>query len=99
MITHHRSADIASGKTIPAMRYAQEISAYIKTKTGNEVRFEMPVGGNPYRLRWTFHHVDLAALDAFTMSLRSDPDYMKLLEKNADHFIEGSATDEYWRTV
>jgi hypothetical protein len=52
MINFQRSGSIAPGKTAAALSFAREVTAYIKTKTGYEVKVGMPIGGNPNRICW-----------------------------------------------
>jgi len=49
MISWYRVAAIAPGKTASAIRFAHEISAFVKGKTGADTRIAMPIGGNPNR--------------------------------------------------
>ena len=99
MITYYRTSSFSSVRAINAMTVAREIAAYIKRTTGTDVVVEVPVGGNPFRIRWSFHFTDLAAFDAFVMALRSDPTYTEMVAKSGENFIAASASDEIWRTV
>jgi hypothetical protein len=99
MITWYRTSSIAPGKLGKALAFAQEVSAYVKKKTGVELRVGMPIGGNPHRIGWSAQYEDLGALEATMTKLTSDAKYHEILAKSADLFIAGSAHDEMWRSL
>jgi hypothetical protein len=99
MINFYRSASIAPGKTTAAMSFAREAAAYIKGKTGLEVRIGVPIGGNPNRIGWSVQYESLAALDDTQMKLMQDQKYLDLIAKSADNFIPGSVHDDIWRIL
>jgi hypothetical protein len=97
MIIFSRTANIAPGK--PAITWSREVAAYMKQKTGVQMRITMPVSGNPWRICFLGEFENLTAVDALQAKLRGDPKYRELLAKGSDYFIAGSITDEFWRTV
>lgn len=99
MFTWYRTASIAPGRVAKTMAFANEISAYVKKKTGVEVHVGMPVSGNPNRIGWSARYENLAAFETTMAKLMSDPKYMEMVAKSADNFIAGSVHDEFWRDV
>jgi hypothetical protein len=99
MINFHRSGSIAPGKTAAALSFAREVTAYIKTKTGHEVKIGMPIGGNPNRIGWFVQYENLAALEDTQGKLMQDQKYMELIAAAAANFIAGSMHDEIWRVL
>jgi hypothetical protein len=99
LINFHRSASVAPGKAITALAFAREVAAYIKGKTGLEVKIGMPIGGNPNRIGWFLQYQNLAALEDTQAKLLQDQKYMELIAKSADNFIAGSLHDEIWRQL
>ena len=99
MFTWYRTASIAPGRVAKTMAFATEISAYVKEKTGVEVRVAVPVSGNPNRVGWSSRYDSLAKFEATMAKLMGDPKYMETVAKNADNFVAGSVHDEFWRDV
>lgn len=99
MITFHRTSTLTSGDVVRAMSWAREIAAYIRQSTGVDVAVEMPVGRNPWQLRWSFKYDNLAAYDAKTSELRADPKYMAMLASGSDMFVPNTTDDELWRSI
>ena len=97
MIIFSRTASIAAGK--PAITWSRELVAYMKQKTGPELRVMMPVSGNPWRICVLGQSENLTAFDALQTQLRGDPKYKEFLAKGSDYFIAGSINDELWRTI
>jgi hypothetical protein len=99
VIYFHRSASVAPGKAITAILSAREIAAYIKSKSGLEVKIGMPVGGNPNRIGWYVQYENLAVLEDTQARLFQDQKYMELIARSAENFIAGSVHDEIWRLL
>jgi hypothetical protein len=99
MINFQRSGSIAPGKTAAALSFAREVTAYIKTKTGDEVKVGMPIGGNPNRICWFVKYENLAALEDTQGKLLQDQKYMELIAGSAANFIAGSMHDDIWRVL
>lgn len=53
MISFHRTACVKSGMMADAMGVAREFIAVLKKVTNVDARLEMPIGGNPWRIRWS----------------------------------------------
>ena len=81
------------------MAFAQQISAYVKTTHGIELEVLMPIGGNPNRVGWSTRYADLAAMEAASTKMNSDPKYVELVSNGSANFIAGSIRDAIWRTV
>jgi hypothetical protein len=99
MIHFQRSGSIAPGKTPAALSFAREVAAYIKAKTGYEVKIGMPIGGNPNRISWFVQYENLAALEDTQGKLLQDQKYMELITAAAVNFIAGSMHDDIWRVL
>jgi hypothetical protein len=99
MITFVRTATIAPGKVGEALAFAHQIAKLVDKITGLKVGVSMPVSGNPFRIAWVAAEPDLAAVEANTNKLLSNPEYMKMSEGGASLFLPGSAHDEMWRSV
>jgi hypothetical protein len=96
MINSHRTACVKSGMMVDALGVAQEFVALMKKVAGLDVRIESPIGGNPWRIRWTIQYADLNAMQAATTKLMANADYIALLSKIAEYMISGASVDEVW---
>lgn len=96
MINFHRTACIKSGMMGNALAVAQEFVATMKQVAGVDTRVELPIGGNPWRIRWTIQYADLNAMSTSNMKLMANADYLALLGKIAEYVISGASTDEIW---
>jgi hypothetical protein len=76
----------APGKTSNAIKFAHEITAYVKEAYKIELEILLPIGGNPQRIAWTTRYKDLAAFDAVSSKLLSDKHYWEVVGKGADNF-------------
>ena len=99
MIGWYRTAKIAPGKIPSSIAFAKEIAAFVKSKTGVEVRVAMPMAGNPSRIGWSAQYESLAALEKAQASFVTDSKYMEMVVKSSDNFIAGSLHDEIWRIL
>jgi len=98
MISFHRTACIKAGMMVEAMAVAIEFVGCVKRVADVDLRVEVPVGGNPWRIRWSFQYPDLAAMESAGIALMADPTYLALLAKIAEYVISGASTDEVWRS-
>ncbi len=96
MINFHRTACVKSGMMVDALGAAQEIVGLLKKVAGVDARLELPIGGNPWRIRWTIQYADLNAMDAANAKLMANADYHGLLRKIAGYMISGASVDEIW---
>jgi len=96
MINFHRTACVKNGMMVAALGVAQEFIPIMKKVADMDVRLELPVGGNPWRIRWTIQYADLNAMSAATTKLMANPDYVALLGKIAEYLISGASVDEVW---
>jgi len=99
MIVFFRSASIAPGKNAGALKFANEIAAYLKDKYGLAMEVAIPIGGNPNRVGWSSRLESLAALEAAQAKLHGDTKYAELIAKGADNYIAGSVHDVMWRIL
>ena len=97
MIATTRTASIAPGKSTSALAYIREMAAYMKSTYGVDYEVLIPIGGNPNRVAMSTRHQDLAAFDAVSSKVRSDKQYMQLMEKGSENFIAGSVRVSIWR--
>ena len=97
MITIIRTADVNGSKLPAALGWAHEIASYVKSKTGIEVKVQMPSGhGNPFRIRWIWQTESLAAHEQAMKKLMSDAKYLELGAKAMDLCWPRTFSDEYW---
>lgn len=99
MITVHRTSSTSAGNLAKARAKAVEIAKYIEKSSGRDMIVEMPIGGLPFRFRWTSHYDSLAQFEEFTNARLADPEYVALLASCADIFLPGEANDEIWRSL
>ena len=96
MIDFHRTACVKSGMMADAMGAAREVVSLMQNVAGVDVRVEIPIGGNPWRIRWTIQYTDLNAMNAANMKLMANADYIAQLGKIAEYVISGASMDEIW---
>ena len=99
MIVTQRIGGVAPGKMPPAIGFAHEISAYIKSAHGVDVEVQLPIGGNPARIAWVSRFKDLAAYDSYAQKLLADKQFTAMVSKSSDNFVPGSFNDSIWRTI
>jgi len=96
MVTFQRTACVKSGMMPEAVAMAREFVALIEKLTGDKARVQLPIGGNPWRIRWTIEYADLNSMQHNSLKLMADPDYQELLAKIANCVISGASDDEVW---
>lgn len=96
MINFHRTACVKNGMMANALGVAQEFIPIMKKVADLDVRIELPVGGNPWRIRWTIQYADLNAMSSATTMLMANTEYVSLLGKIAEYLISGASLDEVW---
>ena len=99
MVSFFRTASIAPGKAGDAIAYAHQIAKFIEEKHGLKIALLMPVGGNPNRVGFHTMYPGLAEMEAMTVKLMADPEYMALIAGGAANFLPGSVHDDIWRTI
>ena len=99
MISFHRTAGIKSGMLLSALGVAKEFVPVVKKVAGVDVRVELPIGGNPWRIRWTIQYADLNAMEVANAKLMANADYQALLGKIAEYVISGASVDEVWKVL
>jgi len=98
MITFTRTSCLDATKAAAAFGCAREVAICAKDITGVELLIAMPVGGNPWRIRWTSHFANLGAMEAAAAKLRANPQYNQLVARMSDCCIAGATVDEVWRS-
>ncbi len=96
MINFHRTACVKNGMMTDALGVAQEFIPIMKKVADLDVRIELPVGGNPWRIRWSIQYADLNSMSAATTKLMANSDYVSSLSKIAAYLISGASVDEVW---
>jgi len=99
MIVFVRSADLAPGKVMAAMKFAAEIAMLAEKIGGSSVTVMLPIGGNPNQILWRSTYDDLAGLEAAQTALMASEEYMSAIAAAADLFLPGSIFDRILRTV
>ena len=99
MINFHRTACVKSGMMAEALVTAGEIAALVSKLAGVEARLELPIGGNPWRIRWTIQYADLNAMQTANATFMANAEYNALLRRIADYLISGASLDEVWNVL
>ena len=99
MIAFVRVASVKSGKQVPAMSFAKEISAFLKGSYHLDMEVLRPVGGNPQQIAWSTRYADMAAMETITNKMLADPKYWELVNGAAECFISGATRDTIWQTT
>ena len=99
MIHFTRTTSITPGKVADAMTFAGEMIEFISATQGKKMQLLLPIGGNPYRLRFYASYETLAEMEKAQAALMADAKYLSILGKSATLFIPGSAHDDIWRTM
>lgn len=94
-----RSATVRHIASMPAaLKYAAEVTSYVREHHGMTMRFGAQMFGGT-RVEW---HLDFESLDkmtAQTMQLMQDPEYLALIDRNRELWVDGSVTDKLVRLV
>ena len=98
MFTQLRSVNVSARNLVGALAFSREVCEYMKSKVGIDTKIAMPFGGNPNRIFFITDYESLAACEQVWRKLLADPKYMELMVKTSDHFVVGSASDEFWQT-
>jgi len=99
MITFYRTVVVAPGKLNSALAFAREVSGFVKSKTGKEVKIAMPIGGNPNRIGWMAQYENLAGFEEVMNKLNNDAKYQELLASAAGNWVPNTLKDELWRSI
>lgn len=99
MIEFTRTTSLLSGVIAEAIPWAAQLAARATELTGKEVRLSMPVGGNPYRLRWSTSAADLAEFEVGMAKTVSDRKYQELVAMSSKFTVSGALHDEFWRSL
>lgn len=99
MIAFVRVACVKPGQQGAAMRFAKEISAFLKGSYHLDIEVLRPVGGNPQRIAWSTRYADMAAMETITTKMLADPKYWELVNGASECFIGGTTRDAIWQTT
>ncbi len=90
----HREAQVVDGKTPEAIRFAEEVTKYLKTKyPERSVYVYMEKSGTATTIHWFADHKSLDAIKRIRSELLSDKQYLALLKKAEGLFVQGSVRD------
>lgn len=84
-------AQISGGNTVNAMTFGAEITDYVTGLTGVQTRFLRGLYGPFGSVAWITTFDDVAGLDHAHAALAADNDYLSLVDKAGDYFVEGAA--------
>ncbi len=94
MFRFHRTAQASRGKFLEAVQWAKEVAGYINTKYAPvSVQAYLEAFGDTGTVHWYSDHEDLATIEKLNAQLLADQEYLAMLNKAADLYIEGSVHD------
>ena len=99
MIVFVRSLKANSRKSLKAVQWAEEATAYINDNLNppNPLRFLTPRFGNRSKFVWTEEFEDLGALDSFQQKIMSDEGYRQRSAKAVeDELFMGDPHDQVY---
>lgn len=99
MVRWTRSARIAPGKFMEAIRWAKEIAEYTNKKHGSQVTVYLDSFGEFGTIRWFADYPDLATLEKLNHQLVADPEYLKKVMRGTDLVMPGSVFDTVMRSI
>jgi hypothetical protein len=91
-----RTATIAPGRFAEALSFAREISSYVKSKAGVDVKVLAQIGGVTGRIAWQADFKSLAAYEEFLGRFVPDAGYQEIVKKSGPLFVEGKTRDSLW---
>lgn len=100
MIRHQRSGRAKAGKAWEVVKFAKEVAGFVNAKYAPvSVQVFSELFGDLNTIYWQTDYDDLASLEEMQAKLTSDPDYMTILSKGSDIFIEGTLHDKLMKSV
>jgi hypothetical protein len=100
MIRHQRSGRAKAGKAWEIVKFAKEVADFVNTKYAPvSVQVYSELFGDLDTVYWQTDYDDLASLEEIQAKLTSDPDYLAILSKGSDIFIEGTLHDKLMKSV
>ena len=90
----HRESQVVDGKTSEAIRFAEEVTKYLKTKyPERSVNVYLEKSGTATTIHWFVDYESLDAMKRIRSELLSDNQYLALLKKAECLFVPGSVRD------
>ena len=100
MIRHQRSGRAKVGKAGEGVQFAKEIADFINTKYAPvSVQIYTELFGELNTIYWHTDYDELATLEKANAKLTADPDYLAILSKGADIFVEGTLHDKLLKSA
>lgn len=100
MIRHQRSGRAKVGKAMEVIQFAKEVADFVNTKYAPvSVQVYSELFGELNTIYWQTDYDDLATLEDIHAKLMADRDYLAIVSKGSDIFIEGSLHDTLMKSV
>ena len=100
MIRHQRSGRAKAGKAWEVIQFAKEVADFVNTKYAPvSVQVYSELFGDLNTIYWQTDYADLATLEEIHAKLTSDPDYLAIVSKGSDMFIEGTLHDKLMKSA
>jgi hypothetical protein len=99
MVRWTRSARIAAGKNLQAVKWAKEIADFDNKKYKIQMSVYMDSFGEYGTIRWFVDFADLAALEKVGNQLMADQEHLQKLSQASDLFIQGSTYDTVMQSI
>ncbi len=94
MIRWIRTAQMVTGKAMPAIAWSKEIAEFVKKYEGlSSIDVFIDAFGDVGTIRWICDYQDLATLEKINKQIMVDQEYWQRLEKAQGLFIEGKVHD------
>lgn len=93
MFRFMRTATAKNAATlVPALQFAAEVSSYLNRRYSLNVKFGTELFGAP-RIHWQFETDSLDKLQQLNVKLLQDREYLGMIEKYKDSWVDGSLQD------
>jgi len=99
MVRWTRSARIAPGKFMEAIRWAKEIAEFTNKKYGSQVTVYLDSFGEFGMLRWFADSADLATLEKQQHQLNVDKEYLQKVSRGTELVVLDSVFDMVMRAI
>ena len=100
MIRYQRVGQVKIGKLGEAILFAKEVANLVNTKFAPiSVQVYNELFGELNIIYWHADYDDLATLENVHAKLTADPEYLTLLSKASDIFVEGSLHDTLMKSA
>jgi hypothetical protein len=81
------------------LEIAKEMAAYAKDKGWGDAVLMVPTVGAMNEAVTYVDYANLAAFESESVALQTDPDFMKLVRRQAEHVVQGSGRSEMHETI